>query len=222
MPGVARILAMWVHEAGHAVAAWLSGFAAFPGPWITVVGNERSLLVTVMLIGLLSYGACVAWQRRRWFWVAAAAVVSAAALFCTFGLRPFEARQFVTFAGDGGSFVLGTFLMLTIYARADHPLRQERLRWAFLVIGALAFVIAAGNWLGGVDSIPFGEDGRGLSDPSVLMEEHGWSAPLLIQRYTQLSNGCLAVLAVAYIAGMADAYASSSSSSSRRVASALP
>src|SRR5687768_2696944 len=39
MPFAANILAMWVHEAGHAVAAWLAGFTAFPGPWITVVGD---------------------------------------------------------------------------------------------------------------------------------------------------------------------------------------
>jgi hypothetical protein len=113
----------------------------------------------------------------------------------------------VTFSGDGGSFVLGTVLMLTIYAREDHPVRRERLRWAFLVIGALAFVDARATWSGGVDSIPFGEDDRGLSDPSVLMEEHGWSASLLIGRYTQLWNGCLAVLVIAYVVGLAGGYA---------------
>src|SRR5262245_25231966 len=32
---------MWLHELGHAVAAWLSGFPALPGPWVTAVGAER-------------------------------------------------------------------------------------------------------------------------------------------------------------------------------------
>ncbi len=31
-PGAVRMLAMWVHESGHAVAAWLCGYTAWPEP----------------------------------------------------------------------------------------------------------------------------------------------------------------------------------------------
>ena len=203
MPFVAGMTATWVHEGGHAVAAWLSGYAAFPGPWFTSVGGERSLFVTVLLVGLLSFGAYEAGQRRRWFSLAAAVVVVGLTLFCSLALHPLEAQQLITFSGDGGSFVLGTLLMLTMYARDDHPLRRERLRWACLVIGALAFMDARATWFGGVDGIPFGEDDRGLSDPSVLTEGYGWSVALLVGRYVQLANGCLLVLAGGYAIGLA-------------------
>src|ERR1041384_301783 len=33
--GLVRLITMWVHESGHAVTAWLCGFPAFPGPWVT-------------------------------------------------------------------------------------------------------------------------------------------------------------------------------------------
>jgi hypothetical protein len=211
MPFATNIMAMWVHEAGHAVAAWLSGFPAFPGPWFTAVGDERSVAVTILLVGLLSFGAYHAWLRGRWFWLAAAVFAGALALFCGFALDPFEADQLITFSGDVGSLLLGTLLMLTMYAREDHPLRQQRLRWVFLLIGALAVVSARANWSGGADHVPFGEDERGLSDPSVLMEEYGWSAPLLIARYMQVANGCLLVLALGYVVGLADGYGRTSS-----------
>jgi hypothetical protein len=221
MPFAARIMGMWLHEAGHAVAAWLSGFTAFPGPWMTAVGDERSLTVTMPLVGLLAFGCYHAWQRRRWFWVATAGVMAMLALFCTFALRPFEAQQLITFSGAGGSFVLGTVLMLTMYARRDHPIHEERLRWAFLAIGALAFMDARANWVD-TDSIPFGEDERGLSDPSVLMDAYGWTAPQLIARYTQLAGGCVVVLLVGYVAGLIGAYNASESQPERRRVSAAP
>ena len=203
IPFVAGITAMWVHEGGHAVAAWLSGYAAFPGPWFTSIGSERSLFVTAVLVGPLAFGAYDAWQRRRWFWVAAAVVVVGLTLFCTFALHPLEAQQLITFSGDGGALVLGSLLMLTMYARQDHPLRRERLRWVCLAIGALAFMHARATWFGGTDGLPFGEDDRGLSDPSVLTEGYGWSVTLLVGRYVQLANGCLLALAAGYVIGLA-------------------
>lgn len=168
MPGPVRMFSMWVHESGHAVSAWLTGFAAFPGPWFTPIDLERSLMVTLAVAGALAAGAYRAWQSERWFWVAAAATVLAVTLFGTFGLHPLYARQLIVFGGDGGCFALGSLLMLTMYARADHPVREQRLRWAFLVFGALAFMDARATWFGGFDAVPFGEDDRGLSDPSVL------------------------------------------------------
>src|SRR6185436_13826348 len=67
MPGPVRMISMWVHESGHAVAAWLSGFAAFPGPWFTPVDLERSLMVTLAIAIALGAGAYRAWQVGRWF-----------------------------------------------------------------------------------------------------------------------------------------------------------
>src|SRR5215207_9280062 len=68
MPGPVRMLSMWVHESGHAATAWLTGFAAFPGPWFTPVDLERSLALTAVLAGALAAGAYRAWQIGRWFW----------------------------------------------------------------------------------------------------------------------------------------------------------
>src|SRR5579883_3021322 len=41
-PGAVRLLTMWVHESGHAITAWLCGFSALPGPWVTEVSSDRN------------------------------------------------------------------------------------------------------------------------------------------------------------------------------------
>src|SRR5512147_1181310 len=51
---VRTFLAMWVHELGHAVAAWWSGYGAFPGPWRTPVSAQRMPLVVMALAAALA------------------------------------------------------------------------------------------------------------------------------------------------------------------------
>ena len=160
------MLGMWVHESGHAVAAWLCGYLAWPGPWFTPVGTERSPSFIVLLVGVLAYGGYRAWQLQRWFWVTASASTLLLVLFCTLVLRPGTAQQLIVFGGDGGSLVLGTMLMLTVYAREEHPIRRDHLRWGLLVIGALAFMDVYAVWSGPINRLPFGENENGLSDPT--------------------------------------------------------
>ncbi len=197
-PGTVRMITMWVHESGHAVTAWLCGFPAFPGPWATAVAPERSLLFTLMLVAALAVGAYRGWQLRRGFWALAAGGTLLLVLFCTVRINHVNARQLITFGGDAGCFVLGTLMMLTVYAREDHPIRQNQIRWALLVIGALAFMDAYTVWSGPIDALPFGEDEHGISDPSVLTEMDGWNVLMLIRRYLGVARGCLTVLAVVY------------------------
>ena len=208
-PGPVRMLSMWVHETGHASAAWLTGFSAIPGPWFTPVDDERSLALTVVIVTALAAGIHYAWRRERWFWVYCAGAVLPLTLFGTFGLHELYAKQLIIFGGDGGCFALGSLLMLTMYARADHPMRTERLRWACLAFGALAFMDARATWFGDVSAIPFGEDDRGFSDPSVLTELYGWTMPVLVGRYQQLATGCVFVLGTVYIAGVVRAFPAS-------------
>ena len=199
-PGAVRLLTMWVHESGHATTAWICGYLAVPGPWFTPVSENRSPFLTMLLVSLIGYGGYRAWQANRWFWIVLSACGIALVLMCTLLLTAAAARQLIIFDGDGGSLVLGTALMLTMYARADHPIRRNHLRWAFVVIGALAIMDTYTVWTGPIDRLPLGENENGLSDPSVLTEGYGWNLLTLIARYGQLAHLCLAVLAVVYVA----------------------
>jgi hypothetical protein len=92
--------------------------------------------------------------------------------------------------------------MLTVYAREEHPIRRDHLRWGLLVIGALAFMDVYTVWSGPITRLPFGENEHGLSDPSVLTETYGWSLISLVNRYRQLAHACLTLLVVVYLAAI--------------------
>ena len=115
---ISRIfLSMWVHGIGHAVTAWLCGFGAFPGPWVTPVSDERMLVVTVLLLLVLGYAIFRAWTAGAHALSAGLALLVLVTLSCTFGLRPYRARALFVFGGDAGCLVLGTLLMATIIPR---------------------------------------------------------------------------------------------------------
>jgi hypothetical protein len=188
---------MWVHELGHAITAWFCGFPAFPGPWLTPTAQERSYLFALVVLGLLVYGA----TRVR-----PLAALVALQLVCTLLLSSNRAQQLIYFMGDGGALVLGTLLMLTLYAPEGSALKRDWLRWGFLVIGAAAFADAFEQWWSArtdSDRIPFGmNEGAGLSDPSVLSDRFGWSAGQLVHAYVALGVVCLLVMAGVYVYGL--------------------
>ncbi len=198
-PGLVRVITMWVHETGHAITAWFCGYPAFPGPWFTPITADRSWWFTLVLAGLLVAGGYRGWQRERTFWIFAAASALVLMWLGTFVLSVRSAQQLIAFNGDGGSLMLGTVMMLTLYARDAHPIRENHLRWVAIVIGALAFVDAFAIWTGPVDQLPFGENDNGLSDATVLTEQFGWTTPMLVARYHQLSHACLLVTAAVYV-----------------------
>jgi hypothetical protein len=205
---IRTFLSMWVHEAGHAVTAWLCGFGAFPGPWFTPVSDDRMLPVTVAVAGGLCYGVFRAWQTERWG-VAVGGVMALVLQLVGTTLPISQANALVIFGGDAGCLVLGSLLMATFYARRDSALYRGALRWGFLVIGAAAFMYASHTWWGARSDpgrIPFGEnEGVGLSDPSRLTEEFGWAMQIMVDRYVWLMVACLTFLAALYAVGIVQA-----------------
>jgi len=187
-------LSMWVHEIGHAVTAWLCGFPAFPGPWLTPTARDRSLVFALLIFAALAYAT---WRWSRWL-----GALLALQLVCTL-LPADRARQLIYFMGDGGALILGTALMLTLYAPEGSALQRDWLRWGFLVIGAASFADVFEQWWSArsnPDRIPFGmNEGAGLSDPSVLSERFGWSADRLVHAYVAVGVVCAVVLAAAYL-----------------------
>ena len=53
------MLGMWVHESGHAVAAWLCGYLAWPGPWISLVNRYRQLAHACLTLVVVVYVAAI-------------------------------------------------------------------------------------------------------------------------------------------------------------------
>ncbi|ACG74466.1 conserved hypothetical protein [Anaeromyxobacter sp. K] len=203
-------LSMWIHELGHATAAWLCGHGAFPGPWRTPISAARLPLVVVAVAGGLAALAWRGWRTGRRALLAAGLAGLAVQLVCT-ALPATTARALITFGGDAGCMVIGAALVATIWSDPEGPLGRGSLRWGFLAIGAAALVDALHAWVRAwrdPGELPLGEiEGVGLSDASTLMQVHRWSASALSGRYVTLGLACLAALGAVYAVMLARARA---------------
>jgi hypothetical protein len=200
----AGMLAMVLHESGHAITAWLTGRWAVPLLWVTPHGEERSWwIVVAVTAGIVSAGF-LAWKAERWAWVVAAG----AALVLQLIVLSLPAGALIVFFGDGGAMVLATILMAAFYAPRESTLYKSwGLRWGLLAIGALSFMHVFLLWTGPFEDIPFGEiEGVNLSDPSLLTEMYGWSAAQLVDRYVRLGKVCLVALLALYVWGLLSGY----------------
>jgi len=196
-----RLLTMWVHESGHALTAWLCGFWAMPGPWFTPVSDERTIGITLFVVGVIGLAGFLCWKTERWFTLG---VLGAIFIFKIVGtLLPVNRAQvLIIFGGDGGLMVLGTILMATFYARREGPIYQNGLRWGFIVIGAASLMDAYKTWTGPEEDLPFGVQEGTLSDPSQMVQNYGWTIQFMIQQYVRLATACFIVLAVFYVFGI--------------------
>lgn len=204
---VSGLLAMLVHESGHAVTAWLTGRWAVPMLWVTQWGQFRSWWIVLALVGGLGFGGYKAWKAQRWGWVCAVGAVLILELIIQ-SLPAFTQGSLIVFGGDGGALVLATILMAMFYASRNSVLYKSwGVRWGLLVIGALSFMHVYRLWSGPWENIPFGElEGVNLSDPSLLTEEYGWTVIQLVNRYLLLARTCLVALLVAYVWGLVSAW----------------
>lgn len=198
------MLAMVLHESGHAITAWFAGRWAVPMPWVTMHGDSRSWPVVLLLASAIIFGGYVAWRTERWPWLCAAVLL----LLFQLTMLSVPSEAWIVFGGDGGALVLGTILMATFYAPRESALaRSWGLRWGLLAIGALAFMQVYRLWSGPYADFPFGEiEGVNLSDPSLLTEMFGWSTAQLVDRYLRLADVCFAALLAVYVWGLISAY----------------
>ena len=214
----AGMLALVLHESGHAITAWLTGRWAVPLLWVTPHGQERSWYIVLALAAAIVFGGFKAWKAQRWGWVFAAGAV----LILQVVALCLPAGALIVFFGDGGAMVLATILMATFYAPRESALYKNwGLRWGLLAIGALSFVHVFLLWSGPYEDLPFGEiEGVNLSDPSLLTEMYGWSVIQMVDRYVRLGEVCIVALSGLYLWGLVSAYleiAAKGSSEKRRI-----
>jgi hypothetical protein len=202
-------LTMPLHELGHALSAWLCGYAAMPTLWFTWVAESRGWLTPLLLAGAIAAIGYRAWLARCHACAALGALLLVLQAVGTLAIDERTAQMLFTFGGDGVGMVLATALMATFFFGTRTQLYRGGLRWGFLAIGAGAFVdIFSVWWVARNDysDIPLGEmEGRGPSDASKLVDWYGWTLDQLASRYSTLGVCCLLALAAVWAWGVLQA-----------------
>ena len=194
---------VWMHEFGHATAAWMCGFRATPLPfgWTPV----EPVYSPFVYFGLLLMFALlfVAGLKERKVWPMLAAVVLAAVQF-HMTWRMTDLRQefwWGAFGGVGGEFYLSTLFMLSFWVQLPDKFKWGACRYGFFLIGATAFLNIWWHWRDvyrGLEEIPFGsmingeEDAGG--DMNKLMDAFGWKKFTIRRTYWLLGWWCWASL----------------------------
>ena len=195
----------WMHEFGHATAAWLCGFRATPLPfgW-TPVEPEYSHFVYGGLLLIFGVLFAAGWVERK-AWPMIAAVALAGLQYYMTWRMPEHRQEFwwSAFGGVGGEFYLSTLFMLFFWVQLPEKFKWGACRYVCFFIGATAFLniwVRWGDIYRGLEEIPFGsmingEDDQG-GDMNKLMDGFGWKKFDIRRNYLLLGYGCWAALGV--------------------------
>jgi hypothetical protein len=198
---------VWMHEFGHATAAWMCGFRATPLPfgW-TPVDPVHSHFVYGGLLILFALLFTAGWKERK-IWPMILAVLLVGVQFYTTWIVSDYRQEFWwgAFGGVGGEFYLSTLFMVFFWVQLPDKFRWGACRYVFFFIGAAAFLNIWFRWRDvyhGLEEIPFGsmingEDDQG-GDMNRLMDGYGWSKFQIRRNYLLLGYGCWAALGLAW------------------------
>lgn len=198
---------VWMHEFGHATAAWMCGRRATPLPigW-TPVEPDYSAFVYFGLLLMFGILFAAGWKERKvWAMVAA---VGLAALQYWMTWRLTERQQefwWGAFGGVGGTFYLSALMMAFFYVELPEKFRWGACRYGFFLIGATALLDSTRFWHAVYENrelIPFGsmingeEDENG--DMNKLMALYGWKERSIRENFHHLAQACWIGLALVY------------------------
>jgi hypothetical protein len=199
---------VWMHEFGHATAAWLCGFRATPLPfgWTPVEPVYSPFVYWGLL--LLFVILFVAGAKERKVWPMIAALALAGLQFYMTWRMPEHRQEFwwSAFGGVGGEFYLSTLFMMFFWVQLPEKFKWGACRYVLFLIGATAFLNIWLRWRDvytGVEEIPFGsmingEEDQG-GDMNKLMDGYGWKKFAIRRNYLLLGWGCWAALGIMWL-----------------------
>jgi hypothetical protein len=187
---------MWLHEFGHATAAWLSGRFAVPSPWFTSISDGHSWPTTVVVFGGLLALGWWSFKTRRWGVTALCGLLVLVALVLHTRSKTVVDEIF-TFSGDAGSLVFGAGLAAAFLLSPDLRLTRRGLRWGWLLVGSMSWADTTLEWVRvkrDPTQLGFGVQEGTLSDTSKLVDTHHWPEDLLVGRYLSLSAATFCIV----------------------------
>jgi hypothetical protein len=194
--------AMWMHELGHAIVAWLGGFFAVPLPFLTIAPSEdRSLLVILLVALALGVGAFFAYRSGRRAVLALLVGLAILQVVLSAVLNTAQATKWVIFAGLAGEIVLPALIILMFYLRL--PGRWDFWRYPAVVLSGVTYARELLLWVGVARGSRWMPHGSAMGDDSMgdverLASTYHWPAHALADDYVHIAYACLAAIALTY------------------------
>jgi hypothetical protein len=200
-----RGVQLWIHELGHAIVAWLSGYGATPLPfgW-TNVSEDRSPMVYFCFLTLLFILFWSGWREQKRWGMVMAMMLSIIQFYLTWIMPEYSTTTWISFGGVGGELLLSTVLMVCFYFPLPDRLRWDFWRYPVLLMAAYTFTASFGLWhqiKAGAADIPWGSMLGGQGDAGGDMNKlsaSGWSDVQIVSAYSHLGNICVVVLVGIY------------------------
>jgi hypothetical protein len=198
---------VWIHEFGHATAAWMTGRRALPLPigW-TPIGPERSTFVYFGVLFLLAVFFVAGAKEKKIVPMLLAVGLALAQYVMTWRWPEQIGYKWSIFAGVGGEFYLSALMMGLFYFRLPQKFRWGGCRYFFLFIGGAGFYRIWTFWQQvkhGTEGIPYGsmvggEEDEG-GDMNILHGDFDWSQHDIVRTYDRLGTACLLTLTAIYL-----------------------
>ena len=197
---------VWMHEFGHATAAWLCGYQALPLPfgW-TSLSPAPSTTVYYLLLFIFGVLGWFGWQQRRPMAVALAVGLAIAQFFMSWRASDQQHDLWIVFGGVGGTFYLSALLIGLFFVRLPAWFRWGACRYFLFFLAASTLLDSWHFWeqvYRGIEEIPFGsmihgeEDANG--DMNRLMSDHGWTMREIRRTFHLLGIGSLLFVGACY------------------------
>jgi Zn-finger nucleic acid-binding protein len=191
-------LSMAFHEAGHAIAAWLTGRLALPLPFLTLSSEDPGPLAFLFSAGALGTMMWIGMRRGLPFWIGVAAL--GGWLLISKGLVADIAQQrlWISAAGVGGEFVLGTLCIVAFFHRLHRRPQWAITRYVALLVGMAVFVPSWLRWrrvAAGDEPFPLGSLIFGDSDGDMnRLLAAGLQPQEIVESYLGLGQLCTAAI----------------------------
>jgi hypothetical protein len=189
---------MWLHELGHAVAAWLSGSFAIPLLFFTFTTGKQTIFVVLAVIAAAFLMLWKGWRQRLPFWLILGGI-SLCMLFAKAVLLDDAQRAiWISYSGIGGELVLGTLCIVSFFYTVYRRPSWKLMRYAALFLGMAVFLPEWLNWIAisaGTEPFPLGSliHGSEEGDMNRLLAS-GLTQADIIESYLSLAHYCLFII----------------------------
>ena len=179
----------------------MNGRSAVPALFFTFYSQPgRSAAFTLLVLGGLA--ALFLWARTEECRGLMALSVLFLLLFLAFAVAMPAPKEHLleSFAGIFGEFWVATLWIVLFYYRFPRVVGWARLRWAFLLLGACAYVRILGIFLASradMSLLPWGSFFGGDGDLDKLLAA-GWLVPTIRRVYLTTAAVCAAVIVAHY------------------------